>query len=233
MKQDSVTFNHKKVENIYIVYEISKGINISDYSILENCLFGAVTLTKNANIDKHKYSEYGIGFDRYGRFSFPDIRLGRNVIIFGVEMSSSKKIDNRQKYILILGKGPTQGLEHTLGAAKMYSINFTEHNKDFCLNVHYNGTNSYLFVNDKEIHKFKAKNSEIVATPLCPGNISKDWSIDNMKKNWIKRVCLWFLCWLWCYCSSWYFRNSQSFNEKEWQSIIKCLGLLKAAFLQH
>ena len=190
MKQDSVTFNHKKVENIYIVYEISKGINISDYSILENCLFGAVTLTKNANIDKHKYSEYGIGFDRYGRFSFPDIRLGRNVIIFGVEMSSSKKIDNRQKYILILGKGPTQGLEHTLGAAKMYSINFTEHNKDFCLNVHYNGTNSYLFVNDKEIHKFKAKNSEIVATPLCPGNISKDWSIDNMKKNWIKRVCL-------------------------------------------
>ena len=190
MKQDSVTFNHKKVENIYIIYEISKSINISDYSILENCLFGAVTLTKNANINKRKYSEYGIGFDRYGSFSFPDIRLGRNVIIFGVDMSSSKKIDNRQKYILILGNGPTQGLEHTLGAAKMYSTNFTERNKDFCLNVHYNGTNSYLFVNGKEIHKFKAKNSEIVVTPLCPGNISKDWSIDNMKKNWIKRVCL-------------------------------------------
>ena len=118
MKQDSVTFNHKKVENIYIVYEISKSINISNYSILENCLFGAVTLTKNVNINKHRYSEYGIGFDRYGSFSFPDIRLGRNAIIFGVDMSSSKKIDNKQKYILILGKGPTQGLEHTRGQQK-------------------------------------------------------------------------------------------------------------------
>ena len=65
----------------------------------------------------------------------------------------------------------------------MYSINFTEHNKDLCLSVHYNGTNNYLFVNGKEIHKFKAKYSEIVATPLCLGIISKDWSIDNMKKK--------------------------------------------------
>ena len=64
----------------------------------------------------------------------------------------------------------------------MYSINFTEHNKKFCLSLHYNGANSYLFVNGKEIHKFKAKDSEIVATPLCLGNISKDWSVDNMKK---------------------------------------------------
>ena len=65
----------------------------------------------------------------------------------------------------------------------MYSINFTEHNKKFCLSSHYNGANSYLFVNGKEIHKFKAKYSEIVATPLCLGNISKDWSVDNMKKQ--------------------------------------------------
>ena len=65
----------------------------------------------------------------------------------------------------------------------MYSINFTEHNKKFCLSLHYNGANSYLFVNGKEIHKFKAKDSEIVATPLCIGNISKDWSVDNMKKT--------------------------------------------------
>ena len=97
-------------------------------------------------------------------------------------MSSSTKIDNRKKNILISGKGPTQGLQHTLSAEKMYSINFTEYNKKFCLSLHYNGANSYLFVNGKEIHKFKAKDSEIVATPLCLGNISKDWSIDNMKK---------------------------------------------------
>ena len=84
-------------------------------------------------------------------------------------------------------KGPTQGLEHTLSAEKMYSINFTENNKKFCLSLHYNGVNSYLLVDSKEIHKFKAKDSEIVVTPLCLGNISKDWSIDNMK--W---VCLRF-----------------------------------------
>ena len=97
-------------------------------------------------------------------------------------MSSSTKIDNRKKDIFILGKGPTQGLEHTLSAEKIYLINFTEHNKKFCFSLHYNGANSYLFVNGKEIHKFKAKDSEIVVTPLSLGNISKDWSVDNMKK---------------------------------------------------
>ena len=71
LKQDKVTFNHGKVVNIYIVYEISKNINISDYPTLENCLFGAVKLTKNADIDKYGYSGYGIGFDRHGRFPFP------------------------------------------------------------------------------------------------------------------------------------------------------------------
>ena len=89
MKQGSVTFNKKKVVNIYIVYEISKRINISNYLTLENCLFGAVTLTKNADIDRYKYSGYGIGFDRHGSFSFPGTGLDRNVIIFGVDMSSS------------------------------------------------------------------------------------------------------------------------------------------------
>ena len=72
----------------------------------------------------------------------------------------------------------------------MYFINFTATKKFFCLSLHYNGANSYLFVNSKEIIKFKAKNSEIVASPLCLGNISKDWSADNIKKNWAKWVCL-------------------------------------------
>ena len=62
-------------------------------------------------------------------------------------------------------------------------MNFTERNKKFCLSLHHNGANSYLFVNGTEIHKFKAKDSEIVATPLCLGNVSKDWSVDNMKKT--------------------------------------------------
>ena len=82
-----------------------------------------------------------------------------------------------------LGIGPIQGLENTLTAEKMYSINFTEKNKRFCLSLHYNGANSYLFVNGTEIYKFKVKDSKIVARPLCSGNISKNWSTDNMKKQ--------------------------------------------------
>ena len=125
---DSVTFNNKVVK-IYIVYEISKSFNISDYPTPEKCLFGAVSLTKNADVDRYGYSGCGIGFDRNGGFSFPGTRSGRNVIIFGVDMISSTKIDKREKYSLILGKGPIQGLEHTLSAEKTNSINFTEQNK--------------------------------------------------------------------------------------------------------
>ena len=98
-------------------------------------------------------------------------------------MSYSAHIDNKKKDILVLGKGPTKGLEHTLTAEKMYSIDFTVAKEKFCLSLHYNKANSYLFVNGTEIYKFKAKDSEIVATPLCLGNISKDWSVDNMKKT--------------------------------------------------
>ena len=65
----------------------------------------------------------------------------------------------------------------------MYSIKFSEWHTKFCLSLHYNGENSSLFVNGKEIHKFKVKDSEIVATPVASlGNISEDWSVDNMKK---------------------------------------------------
>ena len=97
-------------------------------------------------------------------------------------MSSSTKIDNRKKDISVLENGPTQGLEHTLSAEKLYSINFTVTKKEFCFSLHYNGANSCLFVNGTEIIKLKAKDSEIVASPLCLGSISKDWSTDNMKK---------------------------------------------------
>ena len=76
-----------------------------------------------------------------------------------------------KKYILVLGKGPTEGLEHTLTEEKMYSINFTVTKKKFCLSLHHNGANSCLFVIGTEIYKIKAKDSEIVATPLCLGNI--------------------------------------------------------------
>ena len=99
-------------------------------------------------------------------------------------MINSVHANNKTKNILVLGKDFVQGLDNTaIYAEKLYSINFTENNKTFCLSLHYNGDNSYLFVNGTEIYKFKAKDSEIAATTLCLGNISKDFSVDNMKKT--------------------------------------------------
>ena len=109
-------------------------------------------------------------------------RFGKNVAILGVDMSSSAHVDNKKKYISIL-EGPIQGLDDTaLTAERRYSINFTESRKRFSVSLHYNGANSYLFVSITEIHKFKAKDSEINAIPLCLENISKNFSVDNMKK---------------------------------------------------
>ena len=89
----------------------------------------------------------------------------------------------KRNNILVLGKDFIQGInDTTIYAEKVLSINFTESNKKFCLSLHYNGADSCLFVNSTEIYKFKSKDSEIVATPLCLGNISKDFSVDNMKK---------------------------------------------------
>ena len=147
LQQSKISYTHSTIVNIYIVYELgASSSHISDPT-LKNYLFGAVTLTENADIDKYGCSGYGIGFDRRGSFSFPGGGFGQNVLIFGVDMSSSAHIDNKKKDILVLGKGPTQGLEHTLTAEKMYSINFTVTKKKFCLSLHFNAVNSYLFVN--------------------------------------------------------------------------------------
>ena len=116
-------------------------------------------------------------------FSFSGGRFGQNEIIFGADMSSSAHVDNKEKDILILGNYPTQGLEHTLTKEKMCSINFIVRKKKFSFSFHYNGANSYLFVDGTEIIKFKAKDSEIVATLLCLGSISRNWSEVNMKKT--------------------------------------------------
>ena len=76
-------------------------------------------MTKNADFDKYGYSGYGLGFDRRSSFSFPGGRFGQNILIFEVDMSSSAHVDNRKKDILVLEKGSTQGLEHTLTAEKI------------------------------------------------------------------------------------------------------------------
>ena len=111
-----------------MVYEITNFHPINNYPTLKNALFGAVKLTENADTDKYKYFSYAIGFDRHRCFLFGD-EVGKNVIIFGVDMSSSPYIDNKGKDISIFGKRPTQRLvEHSLTAEKMYSINFTKKN---------------------------------------------------------------------------------------------------------
>ena len=100
LQQNKITYTHGKIVNIYTLYEINKEdkTKISD-TTLENCLSGAVTLTKHVNIDRYGYSGYGIGFDRKESFSFSGGGYGQNVLIFGVDMSSSLHIDNKKKKI--------------------------------------------------------------------------------------------------------------------------------------
>ena len=126
--------------------------------MLENCLFGAVKLTKNSNIDKYKYTGYGIGFYSKRTFLFPDGIFVQNVIAFGADMSSSVHANNKINNILVLGKDFMQGINGTtIYAEKAYSTKVK-----FCLSLNNNGDNSYLFVNGTEICNFKAKDSEIV-----------------------------------------------------------------------
>ena len=98
-------------------------------------------------------------------------------------MSSSTHINNKTNDILLLGKGPTQGLEHPLTAEKMYSINLTVTSTKICLTLHYNGANSYLFVNGTEIYKFEVNDSESLVGAICLGKIWKNWSVDNIKRT--------------------------------------------------
>ena len=151
--------------------------------MLENCLFGVVSLTKHVDIDQYKYSGCGIEFNRKGEFLFGH-GFGRNVIILGADISSSVHANNKTRSILVLGKDFLRGIDNkTIYAKKIYSINFTKTTTKFCLSLHYNGVNSYLFVNGTEIIKLKAKDSEVMTNPLCLGNISKDFSVDDIKKQ--------------------------------------------------
>ena len=159
------------------MYEINLWLSKqSAYFTLGNFLFGAVKLTKNADFDKYKYSGYGIGFYLQGSFSLSNgSGFGKNVIIFVADMSLSVHINNKTKDILILGKASTQGLDDIpLTTEEKYFINFSEQQKKFCLSLHYNGTNSLLG---------NGKDSGKTAAPLCLGNVSNNFSADNMKNT--------------------------------------------------
>ena len=172
------------IVNIYIVYKTSlKTIN-SNF-VFKNCLFGAIKVanTTNCDTDKWQFSGHGIGFDSTGNFTHPDDgKDAKNVIIFGANLSNSRHATNKTQSVLVLGHGLIQKInDTTIYAEKMYSRNFTVDNKIFCLSLHYNVDNSYLFVNGKEVTKFKAKNSELIKYSMCLGGLSKDYTENSHK----------------------------------------------------
>ena len=175
----------KNVIDLYICYKINPPLrNLNTDFTLNNWLFGSAKLTKNADLDKYKYGCYGIVFDSRSEFLFTDESFRKNVIIFGADMNSSVYIDNKNKDILDLVEAPTQELDDTtLTAEAKNSISFTQSGKRLVLSLHHNGINSLLFVNATKIYQFKAKDSEIKDYKLCLGNISKDFTINNIKKQ--------------------------------------------------
>ena len=94
-----VSYAHSTIVNIYIVYDLSASGSQNNDPALKNCLFGTVTVTKNADVDKYKHCGYGIGFDRRSSFSFPSGEFGKNILIFGADMSSSAHFDNKKIHI--------------------------------------------------------------------------------------------------------------------------------------
>ena len=174
--------NNDNSVNIYIVYlidPISNSTN-TDYTV-QNALFGGIKITKDAtDTSKHKYEGYGICFGEGGMFSMGNINNDRNVLIFGVHENSVMHLNNKANNIFIMGDGIVQGInDTTLYPEKIYSQNFTAVNKKFALSLHYNGEDSYLFVNGKQELKFKAKDDQIVKEILCLENISDDWTAAN------------------------------------------------------
>ena len=148
-----------KILNIYIVYDLDTWRRNPPHNFkFTNCLFGATSIVKNSDKEKYLCCRYRITFDIAGSCSF-DNGTTKSVIIFGVDNSSSSHCNNCKNNFLILGEGSTFGINGKVDSPdKKFSINFTKANTKFCLSLHYNADNSYLFVNGKELFKFKANN---------------------------------------------------------------------------
>ena len=129
-------------------------------------MFGATNIVRNNIKEKWVHSGYEIIFDSAGSCSFGN-GDARNVVTFGVDNSSSSHADNHKKHFLVLGEGPTFGINQSFGSLeKKFIINFSEPRTKFCLSLYYNSDNSYLFVNGKEIFKFRAEAKNIVALTI-------------------------------------------------------------------
>ena len=168
---------NKNVVNIYIVYKLDSVASTRDTSFtIQNALFGAMQITKNAaDNDKNNYKGCGICFDERSEFGhtiteggFTHTTDARNVLIFGADMSFSVHATNRANNIYLMGTGLTQGInDTTIYAGKNFYRNFTDFGKKFMLSLHYNGDDSYLFVNGRQELKFKAKTDQLVKEKLC------------------------------------------------------------------
>ena len=139
-----------KIVNVYIVYDLAtRPRNPNNNLKLKNCLFGASNIVKNSDKEKYVYSGYGITFNSTDWWSF-DNGTARNVKIFRVDNVSLLLVGNRKNSFLILGSGPTVGINGSFcSLEKKFGIDFTKRNTKFCLSLHNNANNSYLFVNGK------------------------------------------------------------------------------------
>ena len=184
MKQRKVGYAHGTVVYIYIVYELkSRTVNNTDFTV-QNGLFGVVKITKDVNTSHYEYSDYGICLYGGSDFSFGNIVNGKNVIIFGADMSFSSHSTNKTNEIYVLGKDFFQGINGAaIYAEDIYKHNFTAPDKRFVLSLHYNGDNSCLFVNGGEQLKFQSAISYKERYLLCLGNISSDWTSTESTKT--------------------------------------------------
>ena len=140
-----------KIVIVYIVYDLDDWPrNPTNNFKFKNSLFGATNIVKNSGKEKYVCSGYEITFDMTGSQSFDNV-FARNVIIFGVENISLSYSDNHKNNYLILYEGPAYGINGSFGSPKeKLNINFSKANTKFCLSLHYNAANSYLFVNGKQ-----------------------------------------------------------------------------------
>ena len=185
--------NNNNVINIYCIYKLDPIASTRDTSYtIQDALFGAMQITKNAtDYDKNNYKGYGICFDERSQFGHTIIENGvthtsngRIVLIFGADMSFSIHRTNRANHIYLMGDGLTQGInDTTLYVEKKYFRNFTEPNVKFVLSLHYNGDDSYLFVNGRQELKFKCKTDQLVKEKLCIGNLSDQWTASESEKT--------------------------------------------------
>ena len=185
--------NNNNAINIYCVYKLDPIASSRDTSFtIQNALFGAMQITKNAtDSDKNNYKGYGICFgerSQFGHTITEDGRThttnGRNVLIFGVDMSFSAHATNIANHIYLMGDGLTQGInDTTLYVEKNYWRNFTDPGRKFMVSLHYNGDESYFFVNGRQELKFKAKTDQLVKEKLCIGKLSDQWTTSESEKT--------------------------------------------------